>query len=364
MNDLLFLSPDISNTTLGVKMAMQTDLNPNSIAFRTITNHLVQGLLQIADVDPHEFACVLLPGDDAMILEATLQTVIPNRDARVLVAVSGQPDTKIVELLETLNIPHDVVVTPRSQTIDQKMIRQHIKQTPTITHFIMSHQDATVGVLHPLAPLMADLHLAGVTTILDARATFGGIPIDCDTLGIDYLITVFHHALHSVPGFGAVIARRTKIAQTADQSHSVSLDLFAQLAFMELSGGAWRHGAPTQSVIAADCAIAMLQAHGGVAKRYQHFRQLQHTLASGMTALGFEPLCPPFWQSPLMTAFAYPNHQFDFDAFAKALQLRGFEIAPGMTQCPSFRVATSGSVDLSELNAFLAAVKQITQERV
>ena len=62
-----------------------------------------------------------------------------------------------------------------------------------------------------------------MTTIVDARATFGGIPINCEALGIDYLITVFHHALHSVPGFGAVLANRRKIATTQGYAQLAAL---------------------------------------------------------------------------------------------------------------------------------------------
>ncbi|WP_054717271.1 hypothetical protein [Lacticaseibacillus manihotivorans] len=81
MNDVVLMTPDIASTQAGVKMAMQIDLAPQSSDFRALTRHLCQALLKIASVDPHDFACVLLPGDDATILEATLQTVIPNHDA-------------------------------------------------------------------------------------------------------------------------------------------------------------------------------------------------------------------------------------------------------------------------------------------
>ncbi|KRL36705.1 aminotransferase class V-fold PLP-dependent enzyme [Lacticaseibacillus manihotivorans] len=361
MNDVVLMTPDIASTQAGVKMAMQIDLAPQSSDFRALTRHLCQALLKIASVDPHDFACVLLPGDDATILEATLQTVIPNHDACVLVAVNGMAGTQIVAQLEYLNIPHVVVVTPQNQVLDQAAIIKQWHQHPAISHFIMCHQDPTAGVLNPLTPLIGQLHRAGVTTIVDARATFGGIPINCEALGIDYLITVFHHALHSVPGFGAVLANRRKIATTQGYARSLALDLYEQLAMMTLFDGAWRPGAPVQSVIAADRAVSTLLATGGVAKRYQHLRQLQQHLALGMAAFGFSPICSPMVQSPLMTAFAYPKQSFNDQAFAEALHKRGFEIASGIANRPSFRVATWGLVDESELDAFLTAVKQITQ---
>ncbi|WP_054717268.1 aminotransferase class V-fold PLP-dependent enzyme [Lacticaseibacillus manihotivorans] len=131
--------------------------------------------------------------------------------------------TQIVAQLEYLNIPHVVVVTPQNQVLDQAAIIKQWHQHPAISHFIMCHQDPTAGVLNPLTPLIGQLHRAGVTTIVDARATFGGIPINCEALGIDYLITVFHHALHSVPGFGAVLANRRKIATTQAMREALPL---------------------------------------------------------------------------------------------------------------------------------------------
>lgn len=361
MNDLLLMTPEIASTTAGVKAAMQIDLAPQSEAFLAVSTHLRQNLLRLAQVDAKTFTSVLLPGDDATILEATLQTVIPRQHARVLVGVNGNSGAQIVAILEYLAIPHVAVVGPQGQLLDQQTILAQVHQHAPITHFIMCHQDATAGVLNPLAPVFNQLHDAGITTILDARATFGGVPIDCSALGIDYLVTVFHHALHSVPGFGAVIANRRKIAKTADYSRSVALDLYEQLAYMELYGSAWRHGAPTQAVVAADRALCALCANGGVTKRYQTLRHLQHQLSTGMDLLGFHPLCAPVIQSPLMTAFAYPNADFDFEGFAAALQARGFAIAKGIAKRPSFRIATWGLVDRSEIKAFLSAVQQITQ---
>ncbi|WP_054717264.1 hypothetical protein [Lacticaseibacillus manihotivorans] len=105
---------------------------------------------------------------------------------------------------------------------------------------------------------------------------------------------------------------------------------------MTLFDGAWRPGAPVQSVIAADRAVSTLLATGGVAKRYQHLRQLQQHLALGMAAFGFSPICSPMVQSPLMTAFAYPKQSFNDQAFAEALHKRGFEIASGIANRPVF----------------------------
>lgn len=312
MNEPLLMTPEIASTAPDVKTAMQTDLSPQSPTLQHLSQHLRSALLQLAAVDAHAYAAIVLPGDSATLVEATLQTVVPKHPARILVAVNGICGTQIMAMLEQLHLPHDVIIFGQTTPIDPQAIVDRLRMAPKITHFIMCHQDPTAGVLNPLAPLFHQLQLAGVTTILDARATFGGIPIDCATLGIDYLITVFHHALQSVPGFGAVIAKRKKIAQTAGQSLSIALDLYEQLAYMELTGGLFRHGAPVQSVIAADRAVSILLAEGGTTKRYQHLRQLQQTLGIGMTALGF----------------------------AQALQARGFEIAAGIAHQPSFRVAT------------------------
>ena len=49
----------------------------------------------------------------------------------------------------------------------------------------------------------------GKKLIVDAMSSFGGVPLDVQELGIDFLISSANKCIQGVPGFGFIIARRS-----------------------------------------------------------------------------------------------------------------------------------------------------------
>ncbi len=68
-----------------------------------------------------------------------------------------------------------------------------------------------------------------------------------------------------------------------------------------------------------------------------------------MAALGFAPLLPEQWQSPIITAFYSPAHpDYRFADFYQRLKAQGFVIYPGkVSQADCFRIGNIGDVTRS-----------------
>ena len=80
--------------------------------------------------------------------------------------------------------------------------------------------------------------------------------------------------------------------------------------------------------------------------------------------MGFEPLIKPDYRSHIITAFLEPDGSFEFDKFYQHLHREGFIVYPGkLTDVPTFRIANIGSIDTSEIQGLLQAIKTYCELR-
>lgn len=120
-------------------------------------------------------------------------------------------------------------------------------------------------------------------------SSFGGIPLDVEELGIDFLISSANKCIQGVPGFAFVIARRSELEKCAGRSRSLSLDLYAQWRCMEDHAGKWRFTSPTHSVLAFAQALRELDLEGGIAARYARYGETSAGWWRGCAYWGLKP---------------------------------------------------------------------------
>jgi 2-aminoethylphosphonate-pyruvate transaminase len=120
---------------------------------------------------------------------------------------------------------------------------------PAIGHVMVCHVDTGTGLLNPLPPLAEVARRCGVRLIVDAIASFGGLPLDARALDLEAVVVSANKWLEGVPGLALVVARRTALEAAAGRAHSFCLDLHRQWRSYE-SSGRWRFTPPAQSLAA------------------------------------------------------------------------------------------------------------------
>ena len=65
----------------------------------------------------------------------------------------------------------------------------------------MVHCETTTGILNPIEAVGHVTRKAGRTFIVDAMSSFGGMPIDFERCGIDFLITSANKCLREFQAF-------------------------------------------------------------------------------------------------------------------------------------------------------------------
>lgn len=355
----LLLTPGPLSTSKTVKEAMLFDSCTWDDDYNLGVVQTVRQQLVALATPQAGFTSVLLQGSGSYAVEAVLGSVVADH-GKVLIVDNGAYGARMIEMASMMGIAHHAYSCGEVTCPDVAAIEQILQQDPAITHIAMVHCETTTGMLNPIAAVGELAYRLGKRYIVDAMSSFGGIPLDIAELHIDFLISSANKCIQGVPGFAFVIARQTELEKCRGRSRSLSLDLYAQWRCMEDHHGKWRFTSPTHTVLAFAQALQELQQEGGVAARYQRYRNNQRQLVAGMRALGFEALLEDTLHSPIITAFYSPQHAtYRFNDFYQRLKQHGFVIYPGkVSQSDCFRIGNIGEVYEQDIAALLIAVEQ------
>lgn len=358
--DYLLLTPGPLSTTATVRAAMLQDSCTWDADYNQgVVEPIRRELVRLATGPEYEsdYSAVLLQGSGSYVVESVLGSAI-GVDECLLIINNGAYGARMGEMARCLGLRHHELDCGETSRPEPAAIEAMLARHPEITHLAMVHCETTTGMLNPLEEVAALCQRRGIRLIVDAMSSFGGIPIDMGRLGIEFLISSANKCIQGVPGFGFVIARRAALTACTGRARSVSLDLHAQWQTMEQQGGKWRFTSPTHTVLAFAQALRELDEEGGIAARHRRYSENQRTLVAGMAELGFAPLLPEKWQSPIITAFYSPAHpDYRFADFYRRLKAQGFVIYPGkVSQADCFRIGNIGDVTPARVRCLLAAM--------
>lgn len=355
----LLLTPGPLTTSEKVKSAMDFDYCTWDDDYKRITQSFRQSLLEVAQVTDDEYTAVPIQGSGTYGVESVISSTISDDD-KLMIAINGAYGARISEMADIYGIDHVDLTVDEREPITLELVKEALEQYPDVTHFAMIHCETTTGIINPIEDVIPFVNQHGITTIVDAMSSFGGVPINVKENRIDYLISSSNKCIQGVPGFSFVIARKSVLEATKGMTRTLSLDLYGQYAEMERNNGKWRFTSPTHVVHAFYEALQELKEEGGVIARHQRYVNNQKHLATGMEELGFKVLIDEKYQSPIITSFIYPTDDFNFNKFYQELKADGFVIYPGkISQVPTFRIGNIGEVYDEDITKLLLAVKDI-----
>jgi len=356
------LTPGPLTTALSVKQAMLKDWGSWDADFRAMTAELRSGLLEMLEDTDGAFDCVPIQGSGTFVVEAMMSSFVP-RDGKVLVLSNGAYGKRIVETLVYLGRDHKVIdkgdyLPPRGPEVTEAL-----RADPAITHVVIVHCETSSGILNPIKEISEAVYAADRKLLIDSMSAFGALPILPNEMSFEALCSSANKCIEGVPGFGFVIARKTEIEAAKGNSHSLSLDIYAQWAAMEKTGQ-WRFTPPTHVVAAFLEALRIHRTEGGCQGRLNRFIENRDVMVSGMRELGFETLLKDRWLSPIIVTFFNPaDPKFDFTHFYDLMKSKGFIIYPGkLTIVDSFRVGCIGRMDASVMQRVTQAAKEALSE--
>lgn len=360
-NPYLLLTPGPLSTSGTVRKAMLTDWCTWDDDYNLgVVQDIRKRLTAYASSKPENYTAVLMQGSGSFGVEACLGTAVPE-DGKLLIIANGAYGRRMVSFMETMKRPYVLAEFPETVPPDAERIEKILDKDNAITHVAMVFCETTTGIMNPAEEICLLAKGKGKTTIVDAMSAFGGIPMDMEKSGMDYLISSSNKCIQGVPGFSFIIAAKEKLALCEGNAHSHSLDVYDQWKTMDKKGK-WRFTSPTHTVRAFQQALNELDSEGGIEKRYERYSENQRRLAKGMKEMGYEPLLNETLQSPVITAFCYPSPEFEFKDFYEKMKKKGFVLYPGkVSEAETFRIGNIGEVYSNDIDRLLKAIGEVTE---
>lgn len=326
-----------------------------------IVEEIRKGLVQLATRKTDDYTSILMQGSGTYCVEATLGSVITPKH-KLLILSNGAYGDRMGNIAEYHGMNYDMLAFDETEQVSVEYVDDYLAHNAEITHVAVVHCETTTGILNPLKEITHMVKMHGKKLIVDAMSSFGGVPLDVEELGIDFMISSANKCIQGVPGFGFIIARKSELQYCKGVSKSLSLDIYDQWDAMEKGHGKWRFTSPTHVVRAFKQAMDELAAEGGVEARHARYCRNHDVLVEGMRSLGFKTLLKDEVQSPIITSFLYPDKEFDFKEFYHQLKEKGFVIYPGkISQADTFRIGNIGDVFPEDFSRLIEAIKTVAK---
>jgi 2-aminoethylphosphonate-pyruvate transaminase len=354
-DDRIILTPGPVTTSAATKRARLRDFSPNEPDLLALTAEMHERLLAIVN-GGDRYVCVPLQGVGNTANEATLGTLVP-RDRKLLIVSNGFYGERLKQIAGAIGLPFEALDLPWTEPARAEQLDAALAAGGTISHVVVCHVDTGTGLLNRLEPLAEVARRRGVALIVDAIASFGGLPIDAQALDLEAVVASPNKWLEGVPGIGLVLVKRAALERAAGRAHSFCLDLHRQWRSFE-HDGRWRFTPPTQATAAL---VAALRQHGeeGQAVRLKRVRRNWLCLVEGLRALGFETYLRDEVASPVIATFHAPaDPKYDRERLFELMWQRGFVMFRGqLTPGPTFRIGCMGAVDETVMRRVVEAVE-------
>ena len=360
LSERIILTPGPVATSAETRQAMLRDFTPNEPDLLALTAEFRRTLVELVN-GGRAYVCVPIQGTGNAANEATLGTLVP-RDRRLLIVNNGFYGERLKQIAGAIGVPYAALDLPITEPVGAGAIDAALAADPSLSHLAVCHVDTGTGLLNPIEPIAALCRRRGVGLIIDAIASFGGLPLDAATLASEAIVLSPNKWLEGLPGIGLVLARRTTLEAAAGRCHSFCLDLHRQWRSFE-DGGLWRFTPPAQAIAAL---VAALREHAaeGRAARLDRVRRNWRCLVDGLRAQGFATVLRDEVAAPVIATFHQPaDPNYDRQRFFEAMWRQGFVMFRGsLTPFPSFRIGCMGAFDQDVMAEVVRAVGQSMAE--
>ena len=152
-----------------------------------------------------------------------------------------------LEIARAIGVPCTALELPITEPVAPEQVDAALAADSAISHLAVCHVDTGTGLLNPIEPLAEIARRRKVALIVDAIASFGGLPIDARGLGAEAIVLSANKWLEGVPGMALVLVRRAALEAAAGRCHSFCLDLHRQWRSHETHGGGASRRRPRRS---------------------------------------------------------------------------------------------------------------------
>lgn len=189
MRPYLLLTPGPLTTSETVKQVMMSDWCTWDEEYNVgIVEAIRQQLVTLASSRPEKFTAILMQGSGSFCVEAILGATVRPED-HLLIAANGAYGKRMGVIADYYRLNYHQLNFDETQIVSPEVIDQYLSEHPEVTHLAVVHCETTTGILNPIKAIAKVVKRHGKVLIVDAMSSFGGVPVDMEVWGIDFLIS-------------------------------------------------------------------------------------------------------------------------------------------------------------------------------
>lgn len=323
------MAPGPSNLHPRVKQALIAPLVGHKDPFFLDLMEDTTGLLRRAFCTGND-ATFALPGTGGSGMEAALINALEPGDT-VVIGNAGFFAQRMVDICARLQGVNVVVIPAAwgsavSNEVLLQAVREHRPRAVAVVH-----GETSTGVEQPLEGLADVCHAAGALLIVDAVATFGGVHLPVDELGIDICFSGSQKCLSAPPGLAPITLsdramRRIATRTTPVQSWYLDLSLHARLWGPE---HIYHHTSPVLNLYALHQALEIVIDEGLEARFARHCLHAA-ALSAGVGGMGLGQFAEPGHRVPSVVTVLAPPGVSALAVRRQLLEELNLEISAGL----------------------------------
>ncbi|UQO36267.1 2-aminoethylphosphonate aminotransferase [Burkholderia cepacia] len=354
---MLLLNPGPVTLTERVRRSLlQPDLCHRESEFFDLQDEARARLVAAYELDPAEWAAVLMTGSGTAAVESMIAALVP-QDGKLLVIENGVYGERITQIATQYRIAHEVLKHEWMQAPDLAQIAARL-DAGGYSHVAVIHHETTTGRLNDLGAIAEVCRSRGVKMLVDGVSSFGAEAIDFAGGDIDAVAATANKCLHGVPGAAFVIVRRSALAKAASRTYYLDLGRLAKLQDQ-------RNTPFTPSVHAYYALVEALREFdeaGGWRTRHAHYKALADQAQAGLAARGMPLVLPEGESSVVLRAYRLPQG-VTYETLHDGLKARGFVIYAGQGGLSKelFRISTMGAIQAADVDRLLEGFTALTR---
>ncbi|KVT82856.1 2-aminoethylphosphonate aminotransferase [Burkholderia ubonensis] len=354
---MLLLNPGPVTLTERVRRSLlQPDLCHRESEFFDLQDEARARLVAAYELDPAEWAAVLMTGSGTAAVESMIAALVP-QGGKLLVIENGVYGERIAQIATQYAIAHEVLEHEWMQAPDLAQIAARL-DAGGFSHVAVIHHETTTGRLNDLGAIADVCRARGVRLLVDGVSSFGAEAIDFAGGDIDAVAATANKCLHGVPGAAFVIVRRSALAQAASRTYYLDLGRLAKLQDQ-------RNTPFTPSVHAYYALVEALREFdeaGGWRARHARYKALADQAQAGLAARGMPLVLPEGASSVVLRAYRLPQG-VTYEQLHDGLKARGFVIYAGQGGLSKelFRISTMGAIEAADVERLLDGFTALTR---
>jgi len=295
------------------------------------------------------------------LMEAAIRNGVKKK---VLCLVNGAFSQRFADIATACGKEVEVAKLDLGLTFEADQVRDLLKRAGADAVTLV-HSESSSGALNPLPELAAAVReFPDVMLLVDGVTSVGGMPVEIDAWGLDFLVTGSQKALALPPGlaFGVASPRLLETAKTIP-GRGIYFDLVVYDE--QIRNNQTPYTPAVQLLFALDAQLKRIAAHGGIEKRWAEHdamrARVERWAEERGATFGATFLPKVGRRSWTVSCLKLLRPAPTGSEVSKGMKARGFTIASGYKALKetSFRIGHMGDHTVKELEAVLGALEEV-----